>query len=123
MPTNSPRALTNAPPELPRLMAASVWMKLSMELAPIERAFALTIPAVTVEVRLKGLPTAKTHSPNFKSSELPIGNVGKSFPSILIKAKSVCSSVPIMRPLNSRLSFSFTNNSSASLTTWLLVTI
>ena len=32
--------------------------------------FALTIPAVTVLVRLKGLPTASTHSPSRISSEL-----------------------------------------------------
>ena len=35
-------------------------------------ALADTIPAVTVDVRLKGLPTAKTHSPIFTSSLLPI---------------------------------------------------
>ena len=29
MPTSSPRKFTNAPPELPGLMAASVWMKSS----------------------------------------------------------------------------------------------
>ena len=29
MPTSSPRALTSAPPELPALIAASVWMKSS----------------------------------------------------------------------------------------------
>ena len=29
MPTSSPRALINAPPLLPRLIAASVWMKSS----------------------------------------------------------------------------------------------
>jgi hypothetical protein len=29
MPTSSPRMLTSAPPELPGLMAASVWMKSS----------------------------------------------------------------------------------------------
>ena len=51
MPTSSPLTLTKAPPELPGLMAASVWMKLSMVvLLWRERAFALTMPAVTVEV-------------------------------------------------------------------------
>ena len=33
--------------------------------------FALTMPAVTVEVRLNGLPTASTHSPTFTLSESP----------------------------------------------------
>ena len=32
---------------------------------------ALIIPAVTVDVKLKGLPTAKTHSPILASSESP----------------------------------------------------
>ena len=38
MPTSSPRALISAPPELPGLMAASVWMKSSYERAPFEAA-------------------------------------------------------------------------------------
>ena len=37
----------------------------------IERALALTIPAVTVEVKLNGLPTANTHSPILVPSESP----------------------------------------------------
>ena len=36
-------------------------------------AFAETIPAVTVDVKLKGFPTASTHSPTFKSSLFPNG--------------------------------------------------
>ena len=34
-------------------------------------AFAETIPAVTVEVRLNGFPTANTHSPIFRLSLFP----------------------------------------------------
>ena len=90
---------------------------------PKERALALTIPAVTVEVRLNGLPTASTHSPTFNASESPTGIVGKSSPSILIKARSVTSSVPMMRPLSWRLSFNVTLISSAPAITWLFVTI
>ena len=90
---------------------------------PRERAFALTIPAVTVEFRLNGLPTANTHSPTFNASESPTGIVGKSSPSIFTNARSVLGSVPITRPLNSRLSFSFTLISSAPSITWLFVTI
>ena len=37
---------------------------------PILLDLALTIPAVT-EVRLKGFPTASTHSPNLSASESP----------------------------------------------------
>ena len=84
MPTSSPRVFTSAPPELPGLMAASVWMKLSMPLAlaPSPRDFALTIPAVTVLLRLYGLPTASTHSPTFRSSLLTMvmGNAFAAFP-------------------------------------------
>ena len=130
IPTSSPLAFTNAPPLLPWLMAASVWMKDWMFAAcpleaeePMARAFALTIPAVTVEFRLNGLPTANTHSPTFNWSESPTGIVGKSSPSILINAKSVLGSVPMMRPFSSRSSFSFTVISSAPSTTWLFVTI
>ena len=56
MPTSSPSRFTNAPPELPGLTAASVWIYDSI---PIERPFvscemfralALTMPAVTVDV-------------------------------------------------------------------------
>ena len=34
IPTNSPRASTNAPPELPGLIAASVWIKSSKVFTP-----------------------------------------------------------------------------------------
>ena len=90
---------------------------------PNVRAFALTIPAVTVDVILNGLPTANTHSPTFNASESPTGTVGRSSASILTKAKSVLGSAPITRPLNSRPSFSLTLITSALSITWLLVTI
>ena len=49
MPTSSPRALTSAPPELPTLIAASVWMKSSKAVMPSwPRPVALTMPIVTV---------------------------------------------------------------------------
>ena len=122
---SSPRVLTSAPPELPGLMAASVWIKLSMLLAPAPRvrAFAEIIPAVTVDVKLKGFPIASTHSPSFRSLLSPIVIAGRSSASTLMRARSVFLSVPIMRALNSRLSLSFTCNSSAPSTTWLLVTM
>ena len=65
IPINSPLSLINAPPEFPGLTAASVcmydWVVLPVGSRLLD--FAEIIPAVTVEVRLKGLPTAKTHSP------------------------------------------------------------
>ena len=68
--------LINAPPLFPGFTAASVWMNDSMGLSLLFfpkifmfLAFALTIPAVTVDVKLKGFPTASTHSPILTSSE------------------------------------------------------
>ena len=52
MPTSSPRRLTSAPPELPTLIAASVWMKFSKVATPSwPRPVALTMPWVTVCVQ------------------------------------------------------------------------
>ena len=52
MPISSPRALTSAPPELPALIAASVWMKSSkVKRSRSPRPVALTMPWVTVLVR------------------------------------------------------------------------
>jgi len=49
MPTSWPRTLIKAPPELPGLMGASVWMKFSKVLSPSWlRPSALTMPWVTV---------------------------------------------------------------------------
>ena len=117
IPISSPFTLTNAPPEFPALIAASVCINDSMSFAPKDLALALIIPAVTVELKLKGLPTASTHSPTFNLSLSPIGKVGRFFPSIFIKAKSVFLSVPIIRAENSLLSSNVTVNSSAPSTT------
>ena len=63
IPTTSPFMLKSGPPELPGLMEASVWMKLSYGPAPMTRPLALTIPVVTVWLSPKGLPMARTQSP------------------------------------------------------------
>ena len=63
--------LTSGPPELPGLIAASVWMKSEIEYwlaheafsSRPPRPFALTMPAVTVKSSPSGLPNASTHSP------------------------------------------------------------
>ena len=51
MPTTAPLASTSGPPELPGLIAASVWMRLVMRVAPLStemsRPFADTMPLVT----------------------------------------------------------------------------
>ncbi len=60
MPMTSPRELSSGPPELPGLMAASVWMASSMG-APSEPRIdrmELMMPRVMVPLRPKGLPMA-----------------------------------------------------------------
>ncbi len=78
MPTTSPRMLTRGPPELPGLIAASVWMALMKAVlaespADTGRLSALMMPVVTVEDRPSGAPTATTCSPTWTSSESPKG--------------------------------------------------
>ena len=71
IPISSPLVFTRAPPEFPGLTAASVCIN-DWELLPDKSLdLALIIPAVTVYVKLNGLPTAKTHSPILVWSESP----------------------------------------------------
>jgi hypothetical protein len=64
MPTSAPLVSTSAPPELPKLMAASVWMKSSKVAMPsCSRLVALTMPCVTVCDSPIGSPIASTTSP------------------------------------------------------------
>ena len=63
--------LNSGPPELPRLIAASVWMKSSYGPWRISRPRAETMPAVTVPPRPNGLPIASTQSPTLSVSESP----------------------------------------------------
>ena len=65
MPISSPRVLMRAPPELPWLMGASVWMKSSKlpSPEPVARPLALTMPMVTVWPTPSGLPKARATSP------------------------------------------------------------
>ena len=75
MPTTWPAALTSGPPELPGLMAASVWMRPSSctPWAARSRSMADTMPRVTVgsPPRLRALPMAMTSSPTCRSSDEP----------------------------------------------------
>ena len=66
IPTTRPRLSASAPPELPGLSAASVWMTFSTSLlarpsrAASDRPRALTTPAVTLPANPRGLPMATT---------------------------------------------------------------
>ena len=86
-------------------------------LSPVSKfiflALALTIPAVTVEVKLNGLPTASTQSPISTSSEFPNSVNGRLFSSILSNAISVPGSEPTNLALSFLPSFKVTDNSSA----------
>ena len=73
-------------------------------------ALALTIPAVTVDVKLNGLPTANTQSPNLTSSEFP-NCANERFISLIFKsAKSVFGSAPMISAFNSLPSFNITRS-------------
>src|SRR5262245_28563143 len=75
IPITSPAILNNEPPELPRLIAASVWMKLSKGPNRMSRFLAETIPAVTVPPRPDGLPIAMiwSESANFTTDNGVLG--------------------------------------------------
>ena len=98
-PTTWPCAFRSGPPELPWLIAASVWTE-SLMVNPfgawIARCSALTIPLVTVSSRPKGLPIATTPSPTCRSAESPTvsGCSSAEGASTLITARSVDLSVP-----------------------------
>ncbi len=64
MPISSPSMSTRAPPELPGLIGASVWMKEPESLMPVSVRFkAEMMPLVTVWPTPNGLPMASTRSP------------------------------------------------------------
>src|SRR5437660_967018 len=70
MPTTRPELSASAPPELPGLSAASVWITSSITRTDVparvgsDRPSALTTPAVTLPAKPTGLPTATTSGPN-----------------------------------------------------------
>ncbi len=78
MPTTAPVPSTSAPPELPGLIAASVWIASrygvgepsSPDSGPA-RSRAETMPAVTVPASPSGEPIAMTGSPTASWSESP----------------------------------------------------
>ncbi len=108
MPTTSPFMLNSGPPELPGLIATSVWMNGTRFSCGRSRPFALTMPAVIVFSRPNGLPIATTHSPTLSLSGSPMTTRGRSLASIFSSATSVRLSVPTTLAMNSRLSDSRT---------------
>src|SRR6202021_3014469 len=101
-PTNCPAMLTNAPPELPGLIAASVWMASSTVFwlpdSPVVdtgRFIALTIPVVTVPSRPSGEPPAITGWPTRRLADDPrLIGVSPEMPCTRTTAISVVGSAP-----------------------------
>ena len=133
MPTSSPLRLTSAPPELPGLMAASVWMALRTDSSPAAspgrtgRFLALTIPVVTVPLSPSGEPMATTVSPTRRSSEEPSSTACRlSTPSTRMTARSELGSSPTISAGAEVPSWKVTLSdppSAAPSTTWLFVRI
>ena len=122
MPMRLPFTSTSAPPELPGLIAASVWMKLPNGFAGwISRPTALTIPMVTVWPTLNGSPIASTTSPTRVASDWPNVIGVRPVTEMRTTARSVSGSLPTTLPVVTRPSASVTWISATPSTTWSLV--
>ena len=76
MPMTRPALSSSGPPELPGLMAASVWITpwIGRFVAPvISRPRPLMMPVVSVWSKPKGLPMANTFWPTCRFVDVPIG--------------------------------------------------
>src|ERR1035437_4993001 len=109
IPISWPLALTRAPPLLPGLIAALVWIALvttgsedwavgsvDWSVVVTGRFRALTMPVVTVPARPRGLPTAMTWSPTLMVLASPRAMALRSLGAwvSLMTARSVDGSVP-----------------------------
>ncbi len=100
IPITSPFMLTSGPPELPGLIAASVWRKSWFSTSGSSsmcRPRALMIPWLTECVKPNGLPSAMTQVPTAASSLLPRRAAGRSSRSSLSTAMSALASVQTSR--------------------------
>src|SRR5262249_5051887 len=99
MPTTRALASASAPPELPGLSAASVWMTSSITRprAGSDRPSALTTPAVTDPASPSGLPTATTSWPTLSVSASPSSAGSGVGPLARSTARSDSGSAPTTR--------------------------
>ena len=132
MPITSPLEFKRAPPLLPGLIAASVWMTVLVASSTLISLFnALTCPTVTLWPSPSALPMAITPCPIFKESEspsvaaliLPFVSAEILSSGTAITARSASESVPLMAASAVLSSANVTVSPSESLTTWLFVTI
>ena len=125
-PITRPVASSSGPPELPGLIAASVWMTSSIAKplgAVMRRCSAETTPVVSVRSRPNGLPIATVGSPTRTAPESPSAS-GWSLTSLgftASTARSVSASLPITRAETVRWSENDTRTSSEEATTCALV--
>ena len=101
IPTTSPPALTSGPPELPWLMAASVWIAPAIEKPvsdSIERFRAEITPTESDCGSSNGDPMAATGAPTLRSLEEPSGSTRSRRPlgSTRSRATSEFGSVPMI---------------------------
>ena len=128
MPTTRPLASASAPPELPGLSAASVWMTSSIRRAVVRpragmlRPRALTTPAVTLPASPRGLPTATTREPTLSRSASPYSGGAGTARSARTIARSESGSRPTTSNVATVPSEKATSPLVASPTTWALVT-
>ena len=118
----SPSILNNGPPELPWLIEASVWIKLSYLPILISLLIAEIIPWVTVPPKPNGFPIARTQSPTLalsESAKLTAGNFSSDL--IFNTATSLIGSVPTISASYSLPLVNLTIIPSAFWMTWLLV--
>ena len=99
IPITLPELSISGPPELPGLIAASVWITCEIEKplgAWIWRWRAETMPVVTVRSSPNGLPIATTGSPTSTFAESPSASGWRlsAGTSTLSRATSVAGSVP-----------------------------
>src|SRR5262249_52502836 len=134
IPTTAPLPSTSAPPELPKLIAASVWIASSTASVSVPspssgtgRCSELTMPRVTVPARPSGEPIASTESPTVSVSESPRVAATRPGRSTLSTARSVFGSRPTIFAGTDDWSAKITRMlpllPAAADTTWLLVTM
>ena len=126
MPITSPLEFKRAPPLLPGLIAASVWMTVLVASSTLISLFnALTCPTVTLWPSPSALPMAITPCPIFKESEspsvaaliLPFVSAETLSSGTAITARSASESVPLMAASAVLSSANVTVSPSESLTT------
>ena len=133
IPITRPSTSTSGPPELPGLIAASVWIastSVSVAATCTVRPRPDTIPVVTVGLPAmpSELPIATTASPTWSASELPRRTVGSPVRLIFRTARSWVVSSPSTRARTESPVLSVTMSWAAccavsALATWALVTM